>query len=250
MTHRVSSPAIQGHIAVTDGQPTTTTQDIAEVYGKQHAKVLSIVRQRMAEAGEWGVANFGETSYTNPQNGQTYPVIRMTKKGFHFVVGKFTGAKAVAHQIAFADEFERMERQLLKAPSYAVAPQQTLSDQEASMLRGLISGHAEAPPKERRAEFIIKAWSKLKAHFKTDYRHIPAHCFTEALSIVSRYIAENAAAPQMPAHTDSRQLDEASRSLIQAALHLQQASNAIKRADGGVGIALWLSPPLESLSIN
>jgi hypothetical protein len=63
----------------------------------------------MSEAGEWGVRNFTDTPYTNPQNGQTYPVIRMTRKGFHFVVGKFTGAKAVRHQIAYADEFERME---------------------------------------------------------------------------------------------------------------------------------------------
>jgi Rha family phage regulatory protein len=73
---------------------------------------MRIIRQRMAEAGEWGVRNFADTPYTNPQNGQTYSVIRMTKKGFHFVVGKFTGAKAAQHQIAFADGFERMEAEL------------------------------------------------------------------------------------------------------------------------------------------
>lgn len=100
------------HIAIVNGQPTTTTQDIAEVYDKRHDDVLKIVRKRMVEAGEWGVRNFADTPYTNPQNGQTYSVIRMTKKGFHFVVGKFTGTKAVRHQIAFADEFERMEAEL------------------------------------------------------------------------------------------------------------------------------------------
>lgn len=110
------STGIAAHIAVIDGQPTTTTQDIADVYGKRHDDVLRIIRKRIAEAGEWGVRNFADTPYTNPQNGQTYTVIRMTKKGFHFVVGKFTGAKAVQHQIAFADEFERMEAQLLSIP--------------------------------------------------------------------------------------------------------------------------------------
>lgn len=128
---------IAAHIAVIDGTPTTTTQDIAEVYGKAHDKVLRIVRQRMAEAGEWGVANFSDTPYTNPQNGQTYPVIRMTKKGFHFVVGKFTGAKAVQHQIAFADEFERMETELAKpaaAPKALPAPE-SLADLALSRLR-------------------------------------------------------------------------------------------------------------------
>lgn len=124
-----ATTGICAHITVIDGQLTTTTQDIATVYGKDHDKVVRIVRQRMAEAGEWGIANFGDTPYTNPQNGQTYTVIRMTKKGFHFVVGKFTGAKAVAHQIAFADGFERMEAQLsgnsgeLPAPPKAIPAQ-------------------------------------------------------------------------------------------------------------------------------
>jgi len=105
---------ISSHITIVDGQPTTTTHDIAEVYGKNHRDVLRIVSQRMEESGEWGMRNFSRTPYTNPQNGQTYPVIRMTEKGFMFVVGKFTGAKAVQHQIAFVDEFERMKDELAK----------------------------------------------------------------------------------------------------------------------------------------
>lgn len=112
MAHAATASGIAAHITVTNGEPTTTTQDIAEVYGKDHANVLKVVRKRMAEAGDWGVVNFNETPYTNPQNGQTYTVIRMTEKGFHFVVGKFTGAKAVRHQIAYADEFQRMKAAL------------------------------------------------------------------------------------------------------------------------------------------
>lgn len=37
------------------------------------------------------------------------PVIRMTKRRFQFVVGKFTAVTATAHQIAFVEAFERME---------------------------------------------------------------------------------------------------------------------------------------------
>lgn len=111
-----ASLRISTHIAVINGRPTTTTQDIADVYGKRHDNVLQIVRQRMMAAPEeWCLLNFQEASVELPgPNGGTisYPVIRMTKKGFHFVVGKFTGAKAVAHQIAFADAFERMEAEL------------------------------------------------------------------------------------------------------------------------------------------
>lgn len=111
-----AATAIAGHIAVIDGRPTTTTRDIAEVYGKRHDSVLLVVRQRMAEVPEeWRLHNFVE-AFVEVEGGNgakaSYPVIRMTKKGFHFVVGKFTGVKAVQHQIAFADEFERMETEL------------------------------------------------------------------------------------------------------------------------------------------
>lgn len=116
MPQSVTTTGIAAHVAVIDGQPTTTTRDIADVYGKRHDSVMLIVRQRMAEApADWCLHNFVEASIevAQPNGGMaTYPVIRMTKKGFHFVVGKFTGAKAVQHQIAFADEFERMEAEL------------------------------------------------------------------------------------------------------------------------------------------
>lgn len=103
---------ISAHITIVNGKPTTTTQDIATVFEKRHDDVIRIVRQRMAEAGDWGVRNFTDTPYTNPQNGQTYSIIRMTKKGFAFVVQKFTGKKAVQFQLAYVDEFERMEEAL------------------------------------------------------------------------------------------------------------------------------------------
>lgn len=119
MAHTLSTTAqgIAAHIAVTNGTPTTTTLDIAEVYGKRHDDVLRIVRQRMTECPEeWRLRNFAETvtERPSPLNGAPIqsPVIRLTEKGFHFVVGKFTGAKAVAHQIAYAEEFDRMKAAL------------------------------------------------------------------------------------------------------------------------------------------
>lgn len=168
-------PQITGRVTVSNGKITTTTQDIAEVYGKRHDRVMAAVRQRIAEAGEWGVHNFVETTYTNPQNGQIYPVIRMTKKGFHFVVGKFTGTKAVAHQIAFADEFERMEQDLTnKSPplrnrrqllSYdetgAVQVQEVPFDacvmNRQQFIKALFEGNSFPLPTEELTEIIFKA---------------------------------------------------------------------------------------------
>lgn len=212
-TTGTTTSAVSSHIAIIDGKPTTTTHDIAEVYGKRHDRVLAVVRQRMTEAGEWGIHNFVDTPYTNQQNGQTYPVIRMTKKGFHFVVGKFTGAKAVQHQIAFADEFERMEAALtaqlssnpLQLPSdtsslapYSVQPGQTLSEDQAQTLRAMLDEFVKTLPKEKQGAFIVKGWAKLKAHFDVGYRQIPAAQFTDAVSIIARHIVEYSA-PALPA---------------------------------------------------
>lgn len=82
---------------------------------------------------------------------------------------------------------------------YSVHPHQTLSGQQAQALRDLVSTTAKTMPKEVQAEFTIKAWSKLKAHFKVAYREIPTHEYEEAVSIVARHIDaynERARTPQ------------------------------------------------------
>lgn len=83
--------------------------------------------------------------------------------------------------------------------AYHVARNQTLSAEQADELRSLITTHAETLPKENRAAFIIQAWSKLRAHFGVSYRQIPAHLFSEALSIIGRHMAATLPAPNLSA---------------------------------------------------
>lgn len=90
-----------GDILVTD------SRKVAAVHGKRHDHVIRMIRTRMAEAGEWGVLNFGETHYIG-SNGETYPMFTMTKDGYAFLVGKMTGKKAVEHQIAYIEAFNAM----------------------------------------------------------------------------------------------------------------------------------------------
>lgn len=79
-----------------------------------------------------------------------------------------------------------------EAQPYAVNPGDTLTKEQADTLRNMISDAAEKLPQGKRGEFIRTGWSKLKSHFKTNYRQIPAAEFTEAVSIVSRHIIANA----------------------------------------------------------
>ena len=190
--------AISSHIAIIDGKPTTTTLDIAEVYGKQHAKVLSIVRQRMAEVSEgWRLANFGETvvQRENPSGGAPIasPVIRLTKKAFHFVVGKFTGAKAVQHQIAFADEFERMESALnatpaIPSPYISAAQRQELRELVQLVVESGKQGHGET-------------WNRLHRKMKvTSYKLLPPDRFDDAVAYLQGKMDEQSMAALVQKH--------------------------------------------------
>ena len=100
--------ALKAFVSLDRGQVVTDSLKVAQVHGKRHDNVVQLIRQRMAEAGEWGLLNFKETPYTDPQNGRTYPMFVMTKDGYQFLVGKMTGAKAVKHQIAFIEAFNTL----------------------------------------------------------------------------------------------------------------------------------------------
>jgi hypothetical protein len=63
--------------SVTEGGPPTWL-----LYGGVHV-LIQVERPWYAEAGEWGVPNFGETLYTGT-NGEIYPMFTMTKWGWWF----------------------------------------------------------------------------------------------------------------------------------------------------------------------
>lgn len=86
----------------------TDSLKVAAVHGKRHDRVIRLIRQRMTEAGEWGLLNFGEGVYFDPRNQQHHPMFTMTKDGYAFLVGRMTGKKAVEHQIAYIEAFNAM----------------------------------------------------------------------------------------------------------------------------------------------
>jgi Rha family phage regulatory protein len=91
-----------------DNKLTTNTLKVAAVHGKRHNNVPQITRQRIKEAGAWSLLNFKQTTYTDQQNGQTYPMFTTTKDGYAFLVAKLTGKLAVQHQIEFIEAFNAM----------------------------------------------------------------------------------------------------------------------------------------------
>ncbi|MDR6216158.1 hypothetical protein QE399_003847 [Paracidovorax wautersii] len=74
--------------------------------------------------------------------------------------------------------------------TYSVAPNQTISAEQAETLRLMLTSSVERLPKSRQALAMRQGWSKLKAHFRVGYRQIPDHEFSEAVSILARHAAE------------------------------------------------------------
>lgn len=99
------------HVSVIDGQLTTTSRDIAEVFDRDHRNVV----KRIAELDctpEFRSANFSAHPYINPQNGQTYTEYRITRDGFSFLCMGFTGAKAAQWKERYISTFNEMAEKL------------------------------------------------------------------------------------------------------------------------------------------
>lgn len=96
----------------------TTSRNVAEVFGKNHADVMRDVRNILANLSDtdrnWGISNFADTPYTNPQNGQTYSEYLITKDGLTLLVMGYTGSKAMQFKLAYIQRFNEMEALLKK----------------------------------------------------------------------------------------------------------------------------------------
>lgn len=99
------------HIAVVDGQPTTTSRDIAETFGKDHKAVVERIKNLDCSEA-FRSAEFSAHPYVNPQNGQTYTEYRVTRDGFAFLCMGFTGAKAAQWKERYIATFNKLAEKL------------------------------------------------------------------------------------------------------------------------------------------
>lgn len=103
-------------VELVNGEATTTSRQVAEVFGKEHRVVLKAVDEIMSDAE--GVAQnyadpmFQEETYIHEQNHQEYRQFRMNKDGFTLLVSGFTGKKALKFKMSYIAKFNAMEAAL------------------------------------------------------------------------------------------------------------------------------------------
>lgn len=117
-------------IEIKDGHPVTSSLRIAEVFGKDHAKVLRDIRNILAQVPEsFGEANFGLAEYLDAQ-GKPRPAYDLSRDGFALLAMGFTGPEALAFKLAYIERFNAMEADLGSGRNFglAIPPTMTLGE--------------------------------------------------------------------------------------------------------------------------
>ena len=110
-----------------NGTLTTTSLKIAEIFGRNHKEILRTTEKLLNDLPEdWGKRNFAHTPYVHPQNGQTYPMVTLTRDAFSLLVMGFTGEKALQWKLKYIEAFNDMEQALRNKE---IAEYQQIADQ-------------------------------------------------------------------------------------------------------------------------
>ena len=88
-----------------------TSLDVAETFGKEHARVLRDIRD-LDCSDEFRVGNFAESYYINSQK-KKQPLYYITRDGFTLLVMGYTGEKAMKFKEAYIKQFNAMEKALI-----------------------------------------------------------------------------------------------------------------------------------------
>ena len=88
----------------------TTSLKVAEVFEKEHARVLRDIRE-LPCSEDFRNGNFAESSYINSQN-KKQPMYQITKDGFVLLVMGYTGEKAMKFKEDYINAFNTMENEL------------------------------------------------------------------------------------------------------------------------------------------
>lgn len=99
-------------LTMVNGEVTTTTLQVAEVFGKEHKHVMESIRE-MQRCAENSTHLFHESTYVDSMN-RTKPMYTMNRDGWSLLVMGFTGSKALHWKLKYIAAFNAMEEQLRK----------------------------------------------------------------------------------------------------------------------------------------
>ncbi len=221
ITQGASAPAVESLPVITyQQQPVVTTGLLAQLYGTEEIRIQQNFL-RNAERfidGKHFVKLEGEALREFKKSQTISKIVCGIPRNVNALLlwterGAARHAKMLDTEQAW-EVFEKLEdcyfavkAVIYESTPYAVSRTDKLTKDEADTLRQMLREGVEKLPKDKQAQFMIKGWSKLKAHFGVTYREIPRGDFSEAVSLVARYVADvdfiPAPIPALPAPAPS-----------------------------------------------
>lgn len=111
LSTEASATVFTPNLTIIDGQVITTSNQVAQHFGKRHADVMRAIRS-LEVPTEFTQRNFALSEFIDP-TGRKLPCCRITRDGFTLLAMGFTGAEAMQWKIAYLNAFNRMESKLL-----------------------------------------------------------------------------------------------------------------------------------------
>lgn len=99
-------------VTTVQGKVFTTSQKIANYFGKNHKNVLRKIRQTISECpDDFSRLNFEPADFID-KNGEVQPMFKLSKDGYMLVVMGFTGSAAMQIKVRYIQAFNWMAEQL------------------------------------------------------------------------------------------------------------------------------------------
>lgn len=95
-----------------DNRAVTTSLKVAEIFGKEPAKITRSIEQIINESGTPKVASEMFVWSTYVSRGKRYPMYYMNRDGFTLLAMGFTGSKAMQFKLKYIEAFNSMEAQI------------------------------------------------------------------------------------------------------------------------------------------
>lgn len=118
---------------------TTTSRDVAEVFGKRHDHVVRDIEKIISQLGSpqnWG-SLFIKSEYIDSQNKQKYTEYLLTRDGFSLLAMGFTGEKALQWKLEYIRVFNEMEKELKRI--YAERQQWEIERAKGVLVRHILT---------------------------------------------------------------------------------------------------------------
>lgn len=182
MNTQVASISATPDLKIIDGQITTTSNQVAEHFGKRHTHVLRAIKNLLKELPEEHQPNFGLTfNEVVGANGATRkePAYRMTRDGFTLLAMGFTGKEAMQWKVAYLSAFNKMEAELLARttrPTNPAIDYDRISPAQAQDLKEIVAAIVQAG-----IQGYAETWSRLQRKFRVhSYLQLPAQHYADA----------------------------------------------------------------------